>query len=1108
MNNTSERLANLSSQEKRELVAQLLRQKVNQATSLHPLSYGQQALWFLYQSAPENTAYNTAFTANIRSHVDVSALKGAFQSLIDRHPSLRTTFTTIDGKPVQEIHGHQEVCFHQIDASAWSWDELNKQVVEDYRRPFVLEKGPVIRVSLFTRSEQEHILLVAVHHIVYDGWSLWILLDEFRKLYSAEITGTQTSLPPLTHSYIEHIRKQTEMLAGPEGERLWDYWRQQLSGELPVLNLPTDYPRPPMQTLNGTSYPFKLNKELTKRFKELARTEGVTLYMLLLAVFQVLLHRYTSQEDILVGAATTGRNQVEFAQVVGYFVNPVVLRADLAGNPPFNTFLRKVRQTVLDALKHQDYPFPSLVKRLQPNRDPSRSPLFQAMFVLQKPQQSKELAEFLIASDPTTRVKWGELEMAPFRMGQQEGQFDLALEMIEVQKSLHGVFQYNTDLFHETTIARMTGHFKVLSEGIVVMPEQRLSELPLLTEAERHQILREWNDTTTEYPRDRCVHELFEAQVERTLDAVAVVFEEKQMTYRELNAKANQLAHYLRSIGVEQEVLVGICVERSLEMLVGLLGILKAGGAYVPLDLAYPQERLAFMLEDTETPVLLTQQRLIQKLPSGRTQIVCLDSDWEMISLQSKENPLSQVKADNLVYIMYTSGSTGKPKGTSIPHRGIVRLVKGADYVDLNSEEVFLQLAPLSFDASTLEIWGSLLNGARLVIMPPHTPSLEELGHSIQKYQITTLWLTAGLFHLMVDQRLEDLQGLRQLLAGGDVLSIPHVRKVLDNLEGCRLINGYGPTENTTFTCCFTIPKTYPLKTSVPIGRPIANTQVYILDSHLQPVPIGVPGELYIGGDGLARGYFRRPKLTREKFIPDQFSEIPGKRLYKTGDLARYLPDGNIEFLGRMDYQVKIRGFRVELGEIEAILAEHPAVTETVVLAREDQLGDKRLVAYVVEAKEEMRKTKDFELREYLREKLPDYMIPSAFVMLEALPLTPNGKVDRCALPAPDRSSLEERYVAPRTSTEKVLSEIWAEVLDLERVGIHDNFFEIGGHSLLATQLISRVHKTFNVDLPLRSLFEDPTIANLAESIETIRWLSQKPSVSSNVTENREEIEL
>ncbi|MEG4634368.1 condensation domain-containing protein, partial [Microcoleus sp. AR_TQ3_B6] len=639
----SKQNANLSPAQKRALLAELLREKAKESKSLFPLSQGQQALWFLYKLVPHSWAYNTLFTARIQSPVDIPALRRTLQALISRHPSLRTTYTERDGKPFGQIHEDVEVQVEEIDASTWNWDELKEQVTQEARRPFNLEQGSVMRVSLFTRSPKDHILMLAIHHIASDFWSLLILMDELRVLYSAENTGTEASLPPQNLSYVDYVHWQNQMLAGAAGERLWAYWREQLAGELPVINLPTDRPRSPVQTYQGASHNFRLTEELTQQLKGLAQAQKATLYMTLLAAFQVLLYRYTGQEDLLVGSPTLGRTQREFAEIVGYFVNPVVLRANIAGNPTFQAFLSQVRQTVLGAIAHQDYPFPLLVEKLQPNRDPSRSPIFQVLFALQKPQQFEEVVELFAPSEKASQVNWGDLKLESFEIPQQEGQFDLTLEIIEAGESLFGVFKYNTDLFEADTITRMSGHFQTLLEAIVTNPQQPVSQLPLLSTAERNQLLVEWNNTQAEYPQSMCLHQLFEAIVEQTPDAVAAVFEDSVLTYRQLNSRANQLAHHLQALGVGPEVLVGICVERSLEMLVGLLGILKAGGAYVPLDPAYPSERLSFMLEDSQAPVLVTQKGVAALCPTSGTHIVYLDADSEAIAQSDQSNPTSNV---------------------------------------------------------------------------------------------------------------------------------------------------------------------------------------------------------------------------------------------------------------------------------------------------------------------------------------------------------------------------------------------------------------------------------------------------------------------------------
>ena len=643
------------------------------------------------------------------------------------------------------------------------------------------------------------------------------------------------------------------------------------------------------------------------------------------------------------------------------------------------------------------------------------------------------------------------------------------------------IWECNSDLFDAATIARMMEHYQRLLEEVVADPAQAQSALPLATEAARRQLVVEWNDTTTAYPRDSTVHQLVAAQAARTPEAVAVICADKQLSYRALNRQANQLAHYLRKVGVGPDVLVGICVERSPEMVIGLLGVLKAGGAYLPLDPAYPAERLAFLLQETQAPVLLTQRHLLERLPVHGARLVCLDTDWADIARESETDPAGRATAENLAYVMYTSGSTGQPKGVEIRHRGIVRLVCGAGYAYFGASETFLQLAPISFDASSFELWGALVHGARCVLFPGTMPAPQELGAVLQRDRVSTLWLTASLFNTVIDEAPEALPGVRQLLIGGEALSVSHVRWALTQLPGTQIINGYGPTESTTFTCCYPIPRHLPpAVSSIPIGRPIANTEVFVLDQHLQPVPIGMPGELYVGGDGLARGYHKRPGLTAERFIPHPFRADPGARLYRTGDLVRYLADGNLEFLGRTDQQVKLRGFRIEPGEIEAALARHPAVREAVVVMEEETSDDKRLVAYFVPRQEPSPPIS--ELRSLLRAKLPEYMVPAAFVPLRALPLMPNGKLDRKALPSPERvrPELENGFVAPRSPVEARLAEIWTSLLGIEPVGVHDDFFALGGHSLLATQVMSRLRTTFQLDLPLLTIFEAPTIAGLA----------------------------
>jgi amino acid adenylation domain-containing protein/thioester reductase-like protein len=1073
-----------------------------------PLSYAQKRLWFLDQFESNSSLYNISFGLRLVGTVNIAALQQSLKEIIHRHEALRTNFITVDGQAAQIIQTQTNWKVTVVDLQDLPWKEqktaAQKLVQQEAIRPFDLANEALFRATLVVLKETEQWLIVCMHHVVSDGWSMSVFVSELQALYNAYFQGQLSPLLPLPIQYADFALWQRQWLQGEVLRSQLSYWKEQLANAPTFLPLPTDRPRPAVKTFNGSSLEFVLSGELTQQLVKLSQQQGVTLFMTLLAAYNTLLYRYTGQTDILVGTPIANRDRTEIEGLIGFFVNTLVLRTNLAENPTFNELLPQIREMALSAYAHQDLPFEMLVEALQPERDMSHTPLFQVMFVL----QNAPISQFELAG----------LNVSLLPIESSTAKFDLTLVMENTATGLVGGWEYNTDLFDSSTIERIMGHFACLLEGIVANPSQQISQLPMLTAAQQQQLLVEWNDTQSNYPQDKSIHQLFEEQVELTPDAVAVVYEDVQtrhvasLTYRELNSRANQLAHYLKSLGVKADVLVGICVERSVEMVVGILGILKAGGAYVPLDPEYPQERLTFMLEDTQLSVILTQEKLVNKLGDrlqrgfvfGKASVICLDSNWDIINQQTQHNPTNSIKADNLAYVMYTSGSTGQPKGVSIVHRGVVRLVKQTDYVSFSDKEVFLQLAPISFDAATFEIWGCLLNGGQLVIYPYNTLSINELGKVIEQYQVTTLWLTAGLFNLMVDENIDALKPLRQLLAGGDVLSVTHVQKFLQTGENCRLINGYGPTENTTFTCCYQIPKSLSPNGSVPIGRAIANTQVYILDEYLQPVPIGVPGELHIGGAGLARGYFNRQELTQEKFIPNPFDKSKVKRrhrglggspsgasgvqkskLYKTGDLARYLPDGNIQYLGRIDNQVKIRGFRIELGEIEAILSQHGDVQACCVIPREDTPNDKRLVAYVV-AHQDCTPTIS-ELRQFVKAKLPEYMIPNAFVILESLPLTPNGKVDRRALPAPDSSSNSAKYIAPRTQIEELLVQIWAQVLKVDLVGIHDNFFELGGHSLLATQLVSRIRNIFKVELLLREFFAAATVAELANLIEQLQ---------------------
>jgi natural product biosynthesis luciferase-like monooxygenase protein len=1431
---------------------------------LYPLSPGQKALWFLHQLAPESASYNLVGAARARADLDVAALRRSLQRSVERHASLRTTFTTHHGEPCQRVHGWMELEFQQADASAWSDSLLDEQLTEQARRPFDLERGPLLRVVVLTRSPREHIILLAMHHIVGDFWSLAVLLSELRDWYPAERRGERLELEPLALNYIDFVRWQSEMLEGQEGERLWEYWKNRLAGDLPALNLPTDRPRPPAQTYRGASHPFRLEASLTRSLEQLGRSHGATLFMTLLAAFQSLLHRYTDQEDLLTGCLTAGRDSAGLAGLVGYFVNPVVIRADLSGRPTFASFLDRVRQTAMAAFDHHRYPFPLLVERLQPERDAARSPIFQVMFILQKAYLlDRDGLSSLAIGESGALVKLGELWLESVSVKQEISQLDMTLAMAEVGEGLSASLQYNTDLFDAATIIRLEDHFHTLLSNIVAAPDQPISALPMLTEAERCCLLVEWNRTEADYPGDSCIHHLFEGRAEISSDSIAAVYENEQLTFQEFNRRANQLAHYLQSLGVGPQVLVGISVERSLDMLVGLMAILKAGGAYVPLDPAYPKDRLAFMIEDARISVIVTARRLIERLPQTGANLVCLGS--ETFPSQREDGPVSAVNSDNAAYVIYTSGSTGKPKGVMVSHRNVINFFRGMDErIGCHEEEdTILALTSISFDISVLELLWATLSGAKIVllaeqalgaasrpaarsgiekklafslfyfassdtqdhreryrllfegakfadqhgfeavwtperhfhafgglfpnpsvmsaalaavtervhiragsvVLPLHHPiriaeewslvdnisggragiafasgwhaddfvfspgsyadrkeltfrgieqikslwrgepakvmggagneievkifptpvqpelpvwvtaagtpetfikagelganvlthllgqTVEEVAERISLYRKTlaergrdprsgrvTLMLhtyldrdleavrekvrvpftnylksSIGLISRLVDSLgltldlktmsetdLDDLlafafdryfetsalfgtpvtcghmigrlktigvdevaclidfgidadsvltglqyldqlsersnpdlsaidyslpaqavrhrptlmqctpsmlrllaedtgalgalSSLRALMLGGEALPPSVVSQAKEALTA-DIINMYGPTETSIWSSTHRIEST---DHTISIGRPITNTQIYILDQYLQPLPVGLVGELHVAGAGLAAGYFNHPDLTAQKFVPNLFGREPGARLYRTGDLACYLEDGLIEFLGRIDQQVKVRGFRIELEEIEAVLNGYEGVAEAVVVVREGLPGDKRLVAYLV-ATPQLKQPGE-QLEAFLRQKLPDYMIPSSFVWLDRLPLTSNGKVDRKGLPAVEggRQRLKSEYVQPKGELEQLIAELWRRALNLDKVGRGDNFFDLGGHSLLLAQVHGQLSQALNKNLPLIKMLEHPTVSSLAQ------FLSQERGDSFSIKESQD----
>ncbi|MEC4812262.1 MAG: amino acid adenylation domain-containing protein [Scytonema sp. PMC 1069.18] len=1044
--------------------------RVTQRENL-PLSFPQQRLWFLDKLEPNNPAYNIMVGFRLNGQLNQEALHRSLQEIVKRHEVLRTTFAQdTHGNPIQIIHEFQEIPLLSIDLSHWSSEEreeqLQKAVMTEALRPFNLASDTLLRVYLYRLEENDHVFVAVMHHIVSDGWSFGLMVKELSSCYTAFCLGQESPFSPLSLQYADFAHWQRTTFEQSQLQKQLDYWKQELSGELQSLELLTDFLRPAIANYQGRTVSFTVDSKNYENLKHLCSSQGVTLFMGLLGVFKTLLMRYSQQHDILVGTPIANRNRKQTEDLIGFFVNTLVIRTDLSGNPSFTTLLERLKEKTLQAYAHQDLPFERLVEELQPERNLSHNPLFQVMFVLQ--------------NAPMGKLELPGLTLTPLELESVTAKFDLTLSMTETETGLEGKWEYKTDLFEAATVTRMAEHFQTLLEAIVANPNQNLAFLPLLSTVEQNQIL-EWNNTKIPYPQDWCIHQMIEAQVERTPNAVAVVFEEQQLTYRELNTQANQLAHYLQALGVKPDTLVGICVERSLEMLVGVLGILKAGAAYLPLDPTYPQDRLAFMLSDAQTPVLLTQQFLVNDLPENDANIICLDTFWEIIAQESEENPTTNVISNNLAYVIYTSGSTGKPKGVQISHQNLVHslIARFACY----SEPVtnFLLLSSLAFDASIPGIFWTLCQGGTLYLPEENSQwEMSKLIQMINQNSISHLISLPSLYKLILEQAnsAEQLASLKTVIVVAEACSKELVRYHAQKLPKTSLLNEYGPTEGTVWSSVYNLyPHEEPLQIS--IGRPIANTQFYILDKALQPLPIGVPGELYIHGVGLTRGYLNRPELTAEKFIPNPFSHEPGERLYKTGDLACYLADGNVEFLGRIDNQVKIRGYRIELGEIEAVLCQHSSVREAVAIVNEDTL-----VAYVTAYEEQILSTNT--LRRFLQEKLPDYMIPASFVILDTMPLMPNGKVDRKALRASnsDTRVRSSQQIPPRTLLEQKLVQLWEETLQISPIGVTENFFDLGGHSLLAIRLLAEIEKHLGYSLPLVIFFREGTIEKIAAMLE------------------------
>jgi amino acid adenylation domain-containing protein len=1035
-----------------------------------PLSFSQQRMWFLDRLEPESSSYNLAFPVRLRGRLDVRALEASLNEIVSRHEILRTNFKLADDRLVQFICAHRPLALPVFDLrnlpAKERYARADQLAEQESRQPFDLTSDPLIRATLLLLSDQEHRLILTMHHIVSDAWSIGILVREVARFYDSFSSGKPSTLPPLPLQYADFAHWQRQWLQGEVLEKQLAYWKKQFAGSLPVLQLPFDRPRPPVQTYRGATKVFFLAAQSHQQIKTLVRREEVTMFMLLMAAFQTLLYRYSGQPDIAVGTFIANRKFAETEGLIGLFANTLVMRTDLSGNPTFRDLLGRVRQVALDALAHQDVPFEKLVEELQPKRDLSYSPLFQVAFMLQN------------AARPELSLSG--LTIEPLMSDSGTAKFDLTMTMAEeVEGRLTGAIEYNTDLFNASTIARMLGHFQTLLEAAVADPQQRIADLPLLTKAEKDELTTVWSGAQADYASERCVHQIIESQAVKTPDAVAIEFAGQQLSYDELNRRANRLARHLRSLGVGCEQKVALLIERSAEMIVGMLAILKAGGAYVPLDPAYPSERIATILENSRAQIVLTQTALADPNPNNRAQTVCIDSDWPTIALWGDDNLVCENSSANLAYAIYTSGSTGTPKGVQISHQSVVNFLTAMRrQPGLGADDVLLSVTTISFDIAALEIFLPLSVGGRVSLVSREVATNGgELIEQLRISRATVMQATPATWLMLLESGWEGRLPLK-ILCGGEALTRELANKLTEK-SAC-VWNLFGPTETTIWSTAAEVESG---SGPVVIGRPIDNTEIYLLDGYLHPVPLGLSGELYIAGDGLARGYQKLPDLTAATFMPNPFSGKPGARMYRAGDTARFLEDGKIEYIGRIDNQVKIRGYRIEPGEIEAVVRQHRAVQEGVVLAQEEESGERRLIAYVVRHFGADATAND--LRGFLKERLPAYMIPSSLILLDAMPLTPNGKIDRQALSALSSVDLRlgEEKIAPRIPIEKAIAGIWENSLGVGPVSIRDSFFDIGGHSLLAMRLLSQLQETFGVDLQLRELFESPSVTELAIAV-------------------------
>ncbi|HEU4625141.1 MAG TPA: amino acid adenylation domain-containing protein [Steroidobacteraceae bacterium] len=1051
---------------------------VDRSVGEFPTSFAQRRLWFIDRLEPGNAAYIVAGARELYDAIDPQMLEDAVNDVVRKQGSLRTVFREVDGEPVQVVLPQMAVPLKRVDLSALPAEErepaLERLKKEEAGTPFDLATGPLLRVTLVTQSPQRHTLLFTMHHIVCDGWSLAILLAEIHQHYSARSRGTVLA-DRLPVSYAEYSQRQRQRLSGAALDGLLDYWTRRFAGAPALLELPTDRPRPPQQSFAGSTYGFTFSRELSTALRALARGENATMYMTLLALFKILLYRSSGQTDIVVGTPVATRDSPELERLIGLFVSTLPIRSDLSADPSVSGFIRELRENVLEAQAHRDLPFEKLVEALHPARTAAWSPVFQVAFVLQNTPLASE-----------------------FQTTSAAAMYDITLFLWDDQAEIRGGFEYSTALFDAATIERLADQLRVLAEHAVENPQTPVSRLPMLSAPQVRQLLH-WGTSPSTYPRESSVTELFDAVVQAHGSAVALEsaeparepFATSRLTYRELADAAARLAATLTDKGVRPGMRVGLYLERSVGTIVTILAVLKAGAVYVPLDPANPRARTKELVRTVNAELLLVPKSGVSKLESLGVRTLAIEALWRAAANASCGQPQAPVTAEDDAYIMFTSGTTGTPKGVRVTHRNIVRLVCKTNYISLGAEDTLLQLAPLAFDASTFEIWGALLNGARLVVHPPGTPTAHELARTLRDQRVTTLWLTSGLFNVMMDTEPQALAQVRHVLAGGDVLSVPHVQALLDAKREGTVVNGYGPTENTTFTCCHVMPAGTKLAESVPIGRPIANTTVYIVDAHDQLVPIGVAGELVTGGDGVARGYIGASASEAQKFTADPFDTRPGARLYRTGDRARWRSDGTLDFLGRNDRQVKVRGFRVELGEVEEALRACDGVRDAAVIAQPDAAGTNEIIAYAVPVVGEA--LDKVAIRRRLQERLPGYMIPADIVALAALPLTANGKLDRAALPA--RTVVAQQPVEPRTMIETQLHAIWENVLGYSGFGIRDNFFDLGGHSLLALRIFAQVERVFGRKLAASVMFQAPTIEQLAARLTAEGFESQWDSL-------------